>query len=893
MSTHRLQSSTNELGVGFSYTHNDLGQLLRVDVDYSNAPSHVTGTTTRHYRYGFEYDHPSHVDPLFVIGASQVATTLTGAAWETIVRRRYDSRQDIVREEIQVPDCGLSPNLAVTTFDYNDIGHRTDLVYPGTSGSTLRRKYRPDGVLEKVQVFEGSNYHTIASHLHEGEKVVQSLGYKVNPLTLVEEDPADLLYTKVTTLNGHGMPAQMHLDGALFDEFLYNWEGLVVRKYQHVEDQWTHIRYDDQNRMVDALWGSDSNIAPTDWSNVGASAGTTYIHRTQSWNEFGEISGHTELWKERATTTSVVLQRDNAGHVTGYGAAPDNQRWTQLLDGPSGRERLENFTRNPDAANLAPQTTYDFLKTYDCPSPTYLEDSAVEHLTTYDAWGNPIAETHDKTPVAFPPSIDCSSNPIVASSVSVSNLWDGYGRKVYYDLDGGDDPREVIIAYEERLILSSLRIDASGCGLGANGKFHWANPHTSPDRRNAQPAGDVCGGSSAPHAYVMVGDLSGRAVLSSRPSSGGIPETENANWNSVSRTAWGTIVGTTFNDTLVATAYGFGNWLMSEYGGPSECAMLPEQPTIMCQYGPDQPFVNDGGGSVASNGGATGQSGDGEPGQACIPEDPPCNKDLIKARVKEAKIADKAAREANSRIGDFYRDWKKSKPWWDFGRGKGQKWDDWAESHLEASQVERIAVQSFLDLQAAIRACLKLCPGLMDDYRRARSARNRHHSSAQDNVDKWEELFTHSSRMVQVGAFALSDTADLIASLLDGRALLKPGNLKKLLGELRDARNNIRSVFGGRGGARISSSWPKGVGPDQLGEAMDLDDIKKFGDPSKWKPKGPKKGSGAPAHSPAAPPGTKKQYEVFEDEFGNEIEVHYFEDLTGGTSNITIVPSSP
>jgi hypothetical protein len=56
---------------------------------------------------------------------------------------------------------------------------------------------------------------------------------------------------------------------------------------------------------------------------------------------------------------------------------------------------------------------------------------------------------------------------------------------------------------------------------------------------------------------------------------------------------------------------------------------------------------------------------------------------------------------------------------------------------------------------------------------------------------------------------------------------------------------------------------------------IDFDEVIQHGDPGKWKSIGVKPGSGVPAHSPSAPPGTTKHYDIYEDEFGDEIEVHY------------------
>jgi hypothetical protein len=73
---------------------------------------------------------------------------------------------------------------------------------------------------------------------------------------------------------------------------------------------------------------------------------------------------------------------------------------------------------------------------------------------------------------------------------------------------------------------------------------------------------------------------------------------------------------------------------------------------------------------------------------------------------------------------------------------------------------------------------------------------------------------------------------------------------------------------------------------------IDILEIQQHGDPSLWTPLGPKSGSGAPANSPAAPPGTLKIYEIYKDEFGTEIEVHYFRHPDGSVSGVKVVPRS-
>jgi hypothetical protein len=73
---------------------------------------------------------------------------------------------------------------------------------------------------------------------------------------------------------------------------------------------------------------------------------------------------------------------------------------------------------------------------------------------------------------------------------------------------------------------------------------------------------------------------------------------------------------------------------------------------------------------------------------------------------------------------------------------------------------------------------------------------------------------------------------------------------------------------------------------------VDFVDVLQHGDPSGWKPKGQKPGSGTAAHSPLAPPGTVKVYEIYEDEFGEEIELHYFRHPDGTVSDVKVTPRS-
>lgn len=79
---------------------------------------------------------------------------------------------------------------------------------------------------------------------------------------------------------------------------------------------------------------------------------------------------------------------------------------------------------------------------------------------------------------------------------------------------------------------------------------------------------------------------------------------------------------------------------------------------------------------------------------------------------------------------------------------------------------------------------------------------------------------------------------------------------------------------------------------DDTLDFIDFDDVIQHGDPGNWQFMGEKPGSGVPAHSPSAPPGTTKQYDIYKDEFGDEIEVHYFRHPDGSVSDVKVKPRS-
>jgi hypothetical protein len=73
---------------------------------------------------------------------------------------------------------------------------------------------------------------------------------------------------------------------------------------------------------------------------------------------------------------------------------------------------------------------------------------------------------------------------------------------------------------------------------------------------------------------------------------------------------------------------------------------------------------------------------------------------------------------------------------------------------------------------------------------------------------------------------------------------------------------------------------------------MDYDDYMEHGDPDKWKYNGEKQGSGAPTHNPIYPEGSSKRMEIWTDEFGHEVEVHYVEGPDGTIYDVKTSPRS-
>ncbi len=69
---------------------------------------------------------------------------------------------------------------------------------------------------------------------------------------------------------------------------------------------------------------------------------------------------------------------------------------------------------------------------------------------------------------------------------------------------------------------------------------------------------------------------------------------------------------------------------------------------------------------------------------------------------------------------------------------------------------------------------------------------------------------------------------------------------------------------------------------------VDFADVIEHGDPSHWHYRGPKAGSPTPATSPSAKPGTMKHYDLYVDEHGDLIELHYFRRPDGSVGDVKV-----
>jgi hypothetical protein len=71
---------------------------------------------------------------------------------------------------------------------------------------------------------------------------------------------------------------------------------------------------------------------------------------------------------------------------------------------------------------------------------------------------------------------------------------------------------------------------------------------------------------------------------------------------------------------------------------------------------------------------------------------------------------------------------------------------------------------------------------------------------------------------------------------------------------------------------------------------IDFPDIIEHGDPTNWKYRGPKPGSPVPANSLNAQPGSMKHYDLYTDEYGDPIELHYFRHPDGSVGDVKVKP---
>ena len=81
-------------------------------------------------------------------------------------------------------------------------------------------------------------------------------------------------------------------------------------------------------------------------------------------------------------------------------------------------------------------------------------------------------------------------------------------------------------------------------------------------------------------------------------------------------------------------------------------------------------------------------------------------------------------------------------------------------------------------------------------------------------------------------------------------------------------------------------------GPENPLEYVDFADVLQHGDPDNRVYFGPKPGSPVTANSPNALPGTMKHYDLYEDEFGDAIELHCFRHPNGTVGDVKVKPRS-
>ncbi len=78
--------------------------------------------------------------------------------------------------------------------------------------------------------------------------------------------------------------------------------------------------------------------------------------------------------------------------------------------------------------------------------------------------------------------------------------------------------------------------------------------------------------------------------------------------------------------------------------------------------------------------------------------------------------------------------------------------------------------------------------------------------------------------------------------------------------------------------------------PEDPLDFVDFDDVLQHGNPDDWTYLGPKPGSPTPAKSLNAQPGKMKHYDIFKDQFGDQIELHYFRHSDGTVGDVKIRP---
>lgn len=525
---YEVLETVDALDVKKTYGYNDLGMLLETTVNLTQAPTYVEGSEAVRFCHMF----PIGTQHL-ISDAPAVSTTFPSSAglssFDTVVRRQFGPRDELLWEETQVATgCG-DPRLKIS-FAYDAELRRERLQYPpeaatepGTASPDVRRDYRPDGTLERVLVKNAiGNYVTFAKHEYVGKTIWRTSVFDINPNGVAEESSSDLMYYKTNFIDSREQiyrTEAVHVDQSelLIDEVVRDWHGMVIKKLQP-DGNWSHVRYDGMGRMTQALWGSQTAATPN-WSNIGSTPGigTTYTSRSITLSSFGEAVAVSDYWAERGEYKSWSQAFDSAGFLDAS-ATPVNIPGENLLDDyPGLSTHFESLTDRQHDVNdegLTTSASYSYYRSKDC-SQSSSDESLVSDVDIeygYDAWGNLVKTRKIETYQSS--SYDCIAAGVPSDKdVTAVRKRDAFGRVLYYRTTGTGDSRSVMHVYEGDAVVQAVRLDESTCI--PDGRFAGrvqstpdaAPPPAGPGSPNPPPGGGGGGGGGGPELGCDIGPL--------------------------------------------------------------------------------------------------------------------------------------------------------------------------------------------------------------------------------------------------------------------------------------------------------------------------------------------------------------------------------------------------